>query len=312
MELAFIIVSWNVRKFVARCIDSIHKYVPHDICEIFLVDNASADDTVDFVRRNYPDVRILANKKNKGFAAANNQAVMQTDADILVFANPDTELKGSIQPLIDALGDKKTAAAFGRLVYPSGRTQDFIRSFPCLANRFGEALGAAHLFPGLRLFHEMIRHDNKEVYDRPHFIDAASGAFFLVKRDVFLESGMFDSRFFVYAEDTDLFYRLRQKGYRIFYDPSIKIVHHHGKSTVQNPGMYAMQQKNTYLFIEKHHSRPYAFLYRYVLLVFYDITRFFFSVIKTLHSDAEVRKQASIKAGMHLAALKWELFGKRI
>lgn len=309
MKIAVIIVSWNVKKFVGRCIASIHKYIRQDNCEILLVDNASADDTVSFVRRRYPDVKIIANEKNRGFAAANNQAVMQTDAQILIFANPDTELRDDVQPLVEALNDEKTAAVFGRLVYPSGETQAFIRSFPNLINRFGEALGIPHLFPGLRPFQEMIRHDDR-AYDRAHFIDAASGAFFLMKRDVFLKCGMFDTRFFVYAEDTDLFYRLKQKGYRIFYNPGVRIIHHHGKSTVQNPNMYAMQQKNTSLFIKKHHSAPYAFLYRYVLLVFYDSTRLLLSMIKAIRSDPEYRKQACMKLKRHLAALKWELFGQ--
>jgi len=310
LKIAVIIVSWNVKELVGQCIASIYKYLKGKHYDIFLVDNASSDNTVNFVRESYPDVKVIANKTNIGFAAANNQAVRATDAEILVFANPDTELTGTIDPLILKLADPRIVASFGRLVYPSGITQDFIRNFPTIINQLGEISGLPHLFPKLSWAHEMIRNINSAQYGKMHFIDAASGAFFVMKRDSFVEAGMFDENFFVYGEDMDLFYRLRKKGYKILYDPNVKIIHHHGKSTSQNPMMYKMEQKNRYLFVKKNYSTAQALLYRYVLFLSYDVLRLGLTMLKLLLNTQDSRRKYYGKVIGHFRAIIWELFGE--
>ena len=100
LKTAFIIVSWNVKEYVSQCIESIQKYTHGNDYEIIMIDNASNDGTIEFIQHRYPEVKTIANDKNVGFAAANNIAVKTTDADILAFTNPDTELTSKIDPLL--------------------------------------------------------------------------------------------------------------------------------------------------------------------------------------------------------------------
>ena len=310
LKILIIIVSWNVKELVGKCIKSINKYMDVEDYEIVLVDNASHDNTADFVQKVFPKVRVITNKTNVGFAAANNQAIRTTDADVLILANPDTELTCSVSSLIAHVSeDRHTAVAFGRLIYPDGSTQEFIRNFPTVLNQVSEIFGLAHLFPNAMWACEMVRRKNNRVYLEPHFIDSGSGAFFVMKRDVFLRAGMFDEDYFVYGEETDLFFRLNKLGYKIFYDPTVEIVHHHGKSTSQNPMMYAMLQKNRYLFIKKHYSRKHAAAYRYFCLLPYDCTRYLLSILRCFVLKGRTREESCDKARRHLGALLWELCG---
>jgi len=230
--------------------------------------------------------------------------------EILVFANPDTELQCDIGPLIRHLEEEKTAAAFGRLRYPDGTTQRFIRNFPTFLTMFGELFGLPTLFPQWTALSELVRDGNHEVYDRPRFIEAASGAFFVMRKEVYASVGMFDEDFFVYGEETDLFFRLKEKGYVIFYDPGVEIIHHHGKSTSGNPAMYTMLQANKYRFVKKHYSRPFALIYRYMYLFLFDVTRFSQAKLRSVFTSGKRREESRAGAEQHKEAIFWELFNK--
>jgi len=310
-KIAIIIVSWNVQELVVKCIQSLYTYLPKMDYEIILVDNASSDHTVDRVENLFPDVKMIANHHNAGYAAAVNQAVKTTTADFLILANPDIELIGNINSLLFHLNKKTIAAVFGRLIYPDHSVQDFIRNFPTFINQFGELLGISYLLPQLSLICEIVRHDNTKIYNHSHAIDAASGAFFIIKREVFVDLEMFDENFYIYGEETDLFFRLKKKGFTIIYEPAVDIIHHHGKSTEQNPGIYSELQKNRCRFVKKHYSYLYFFLYRYLYLILYDLSRYLYALIKyTYPTNSENRDKYKKKADKHLSALLWVFRGK--
>lgn len=310
MRVAAVIVSWNVRDLVGRCIESLRRHLPPLEYTITVVDNDSSDGTADFVRREYPGVDVVANSANLGFAAANNQAAKSVDADILLLANPDTELQGSLLPLLEHFKDSATGAVFGQLFHPDGTPQEFIRNFPTFLNQVGEILGLPRVFPSAGALCEMVRKDNREIYGRTHAVDSASGAFVLVRRSAFVEANGFDEDYFLYGEETDLFFRFRKLGYKALYDPAVRIVHHHGSSTAQLPASHAMMQRGRHLFVRKNYSPAQALIFRYLLLVAYDMTHGAHALGKSLLGDSSKRELYSRRAARHLSALRWELLNR--
>ena len=308
-SIAVIVVSWNVKELVGRLLDSINLHMSHLDHEVIVVDNASTDGSADFIREQYPQVQLIANKENLGFGKANNQAVMATEAETLILANPDTELTSAPDTLLSHLEAQEIGAVFGRLQYPDNTTQDFIRNFPTLLNQCCEALALPNLLPGAMWACELVRKCNHKHYGYRRFIDAGSGAFFLLKRQVFLKCGMFDEQFFVYGEETDLFLNMARQGYRIYYDPSVVIIHHHGASTLQNPAMHAMLQKNKYLLIKKNYSANQALICRVLFFALFDLLRLIHaSLMATLTSDSGKRARYQNRQQKHWAGLAWEWF----
>ena len=310
MRVAAVIVSWNVREFVGRCVESLRRHLAPLDYTITVVDNDSSDGTVDFVRGRYPDVSVVANRANLGFAVANNLAVDSVDADILLFANPDTELEGPLSPLLGHFKDPATGAVFGQLFAPDGTPQEFIRNFPTLLNQVGELFGLPRIFPTADTWCEMVRKGHREVYGKAHAVDSASGAFVLVRRSAFRDAGGFDEDYFLYGEETDLFFRFRKLGYRVLYDPAVRILHHHGRSTAQLPASHAMMQRGRHLFVRKNYSPAEALVFRYLLQVAYDLTRSAFALGRSLFGAASKRDLYSRQAARHLEALRWELLNR--
>jgi N-acetylglucosaminyl-diphospho-decaprenol L-rhamnosyltransferase len=306
-SIGLIIVNWNAKAVIGRCVESLlehfYKYKP----EIIVVDNNSSDGSLDYLKNNYPMVKLIPCTKNYGFAVANNMAVRVCDAELIFFVNPDTELIWGADLLVEHLARIDTAVCFGQLRYPNGKHQDFIRNFPTLFNQIGEILFLPKIFPTNHKFCEMIRTKDSVFYANSKFIQAGSGAFFGIKKKIFLEAGMFDQDYFVYGEETDLFYKLNQKGHKIFYDPKIKIIHHHGKSTTQNPSMYKMLQNNKLLFIKKNYGLLSSILYRYFLFFLYDINRGVLCFVLSVFDKNSRKSDLYQKAKNHFNSA-WNIF----
>lgn len=309
MKLSIIIVSYNVKNLLIQCIKSFEKYLNNYDYEIIVIDNNSKDNTVECLRDMCLNIILIQNKKNIGFGAANNKAVKYATGDILVFANPDTEIVSSIEELINLIYKQKNiGVVFGKLKYPTGETQEFIRNFPTAPKLLFELLGVPNWHPSFSRFGEMIR-KNDEIYDKEGFIDAGSGAFFIMTMQDFKTIGGFDEDYFLYCEETDLFYRLNKIGKYVYYYHKIEIIHHHGKSTAGNPQMYAMLQKNRSLFIKKHYSMAHYIIFRYVLEVIYDFSRMILSALKLLLLKKN-KPLLRYYVKRHFLSIIWELYGK--
>ena len=279
-----IVINWNAKSVIGKCIKSLWKAFGEYDFKITVVDNNSTDGSVQYLKSKHPDINLIASKKNNGFAVANNIAVKNSTADILLFVNPDTEIISGSDLLIDYLKQEEISACFGRLRYPNGEYQNFIRNFPSLLNQVAEIFFLPRFYPKKHELCEIIRVEDHKFYSAKKYIYAASGAFFGIKRKIFEEVGRFDEDYFVYGEETDLFYKMKQKKRKIFYDPNIEILHHHGESTSQNPMMYIMLQKNRLLFIKKNYGNFAFHFFRYATFIPYDLSRFginlFLSIVR--------------------------------
>jgi N-acetylglucosaminyl-diphospho-decaprenol L-rhamnosyltransferase len=244
LDLAIIIVSWNVRDYLAGCLRSV--YADLNRCglngQVWLVDNASTDGTQELAANLFPQARLVANIHNAGFGTANNQgmrlAESETGGDIRYFflLNPDTQVRPyALKHLVNCLDKRPEAGLAGpRLVYGDGRFQHSAFYFPGV----GQILFDLFALPP-RLYDSRWngRYPRRRYHPdcRPFAVDHTLGAAMLVRRDVAVATHGFDESFHMYCEEIDWCWRIRRAGWSIFAVPAAEVVHYAGQSTRQIP-----------------------------------------------------------------------------
>lgn len=255
-QVSIIIVNYNSEKYLVDCIDSIKNYTKDITYEILVVDNASEPDSVNFIRQHYLEVRLIINDKNLGFGAANNCGAKVAKGDYLFFLNPDTILlDDAVSKFYHFLeGKNNVVACGGNLIAASGKNQTSFGNFPSLLQEIGDA--------GFKRFYRSYYNRNLSIgnvvkdHKEPFQVDYVVGADVFVKKDVFYETEGFDERFFLYYEETDLFYRLYKKGYDSYILPEVKIVHIEGTALMENMTInlwkWSVWEKSKYYYFKKH------------------------------------------------------------
>jgi len=227
-DISVVIVNLNTEEFIGRCLSSLFCELDGLANEVFVVDNGSMDSSVEFIEREFPECRLIENNENRGFGRANNQAITLAAAPYVLLVNPDTELlPGCVSSLLTYMNEHPEVAAVGpRTLYPDGRVQPSVFSFPTLLTEF---LAATFLYlivrriPGLR---DRWAFSWSPVSERE--VDWMRGACILFRADVLRELGGFDEQYFMYTEELDLQYRMARKGWKRMFYPRAEIVHHHG------------------------------------------------------------------------------------
>lgn len=252
IRLAIVIVSFNTRRHLQACLQSLHAAPPHLAHTIVVVDNGSSDGSAAAVRAAWPDVQVIEMGRNAGFAAATNAGIRACDSDLVLLLNSDTLVPpDSIDRLAAALDRDAAAAAAGpRLVDRTGRVE---LSFGRMLSPWNEArqkliaLGISAAIPPI------IRWFDRRV-TAPHHPDWVSGACLLARRDAGAAAGWLDERFFLYGEDVDFCAALRGAGHRILFTPEAEIVHLRGQSRASDRvAADAAYRRSQIAFYVKHH-----------------------------------------------------------
>lgn len=233
MKLSIIIVSFNTYKFLKDCIQSILKKEGSLDFEIIVVDNASTDGTVEKLKTKNLEfrVKIIENKKNIGFAAANNQGIKQAKGDYILLLNPDTIIRHNV--LSDMINfmekNPKVGAATCRVNLTNGELDDAChRGFPTPWNAFCHFVGMGRFFPKSKLFNGY--HMGFCNLDKIHEIDACAGAFMMIRRRVGEQVKWLDEEYFWYGEDLDFCFRIKLAGWKIMFVSTCQITHYKGVS----------------------------------------------------------------------------------
>lgn len=259
------VVSWNTRGLLERCLESFAPEADRGLVEVWVVDNASTDGSPDLVRERFPWVHLIASDENLGFGRAVNLVARRTSSEWFASANADIALRpGAIDALLEAgAGDPGAGAIAPRLIHPGGATQHSVFAFPTIPYsfvlaiagfRFSGTLGDRLLFPG---------YWNSE---RARRVPWAVAAFLLIRRSAWDAVGGFDERQWMYAEDLDLGWRLRQAGWATRYEPRAHVDHEEGAATTQlfGPEVAPRWQQSTYGFLARRrgtaNARAVAFL----------------------------------------------------
>ena len=267
MKLSVIFVSYNVRYYLEQAIRSVLRSAGTDIpTEIFIVDNASTDDSVAYLSARFPQERfpfihLIANTENAGFGRANNQALRQAKGEYILFLNPDTILTENT--LHDCLAFAETHPDMGALgvemLKANGQFAfESRRGLPTPWTAFCKMSGLAGLFPrSRRLGRYYMRYLDAS---QPAEIEIISGAFFLARKAALDDCGAFDEDFFMYGEDIDLSYRLLKKGYHNYYVPT-PIRHYKGESTQKSSYRYVhVFYEAMLIFYQKHYHHRHVLL----------------------------------------------------
>lgn len=229
MDLSIIIVSYNTREILRECLASVHAGSGSLDVEVFVVDNASADGSADMVARDFPGVHLIRNPDNRGFAAANNQALVQASGRHLLLLNADTVVLGDV--LTEAsryLDMHRRVGVFGCRVLNTDRTmQPTCFGYPSLVCLGLLATGLQRLpWLGWHRMHGWARDTERDV-------EVVSGCALWVRREVAEQVGLLDEQFFFYAEETDWCRRIAEAGWTVRFAPVGEIVHYGGASSVQ-------------------------------------------------------------------------------
>ena len=253
-DLSVIIVNYNVKYFLEQALVSLKKAARGLTVEYIVVDNASADGSVEYISQNFPWVELIANPENLGFGRANNIGLKRASGRYLLVINPDTVVgEDALRELIDYMEENPGIGVIGpKILDREGKFElSSRRGLPTPFAAFCKLSGLASLFPKSKLFakYNLTYLDP----DQPCEVDSLQGSFMLIRREVYEKTGGFDEDFFMYGEDIDWCYRISKAGWKVFYQPSAEILHYGGESTLRsNVNARKAFYEAMLLFVNKH------------------------------------------------------------
>jgi GT2 family glycosyltransferase len=260
--LSVIIVSWNTAGLLENCLASILANPPTSAFEIWVVDNASTDESPRMVREKFPQVQLIENRENVGFARANNQAIERCAGKYVLLLNPDTLVaSGALQALVEFMDKTPDAGAAGaRILNPDGSLQISSHPRPTLAREFWRMFYLDALSP-----YAAYPLDKWET-NQPQEVDILGGACLTLRKEALDQVGFLDEDYFMYSEEVDLCHRIQRGGWHLYWVPLAEVVHFGGQSTQQAPtAMFLNLYHSKIIYFRKHYGSSAAQIYKLVL-----------------------------------------------
>lgn len=263
MKLSVIIVNYNVQYFLENCLNSVYNSSKEIDFEVIVVDNNSVDGSLQMLAEKFPQTQVIANKDNKGFSVANNQAIKLAKGEYVLLLNPDTVVEeNTFKAGCDLFDNNPKAGGIGVKMIDGKGTflPESKRGLPTPAVAFYKIFGLSTLFPKSEKFGRYhLGHLDK---DKDHEIEILSGAFMMMRQSVLDKIGLLDESFFMYGEDIDLSYRITQAGYTNHYLANTQIIHYKGESTKKSSINYVFVfYRAMAIFAKKHFSSKNARLF---------------------------------------------------
>ena len=247
MDLSVIIVNWNTKALVLQCLESVCRVKGVEM-EVFVVDNGSMDGSGAAVKEKLPEVNLIGNTLNVGFAKANNQALSRSQGDYLLLLNPDAKVKeGAIERLLSFMHDHSEAGVAGpQLLNLDGSKQNSIANFPSLATELLNKSLLRWLFP--------LKFPGKEMdYPGPIEVDSVIGACMMVQRRAIEDVGVLDEDYFLFLEETDWCFQMKKAGWKIYHLPQAEVYHIQGTSAERDKRRARVEYyRSRYHFFKKN------------------------------------------------------------
>ena len=228
MDLTIITVTWNVKDFVRDNFKNIYENTKNIEFEIYAVDNDSKDGTAEMIRNEFPNVHLIANNYNAGFAKANNQAIKLAKGRYILLLNPDMRvLPETFEKMVKWMDKHKNAGVAGcHLIKENGETVPHVRRYPKFLDQLAIVLKLPHIFPSI--LNNYLYKDFD--YNKEAIVDSIRGSFFMIRREVIEKLGGLDERYFIWFEEVDYCKQVKNAGFEIMYTPEVKCVDFVGAS----------------------------------------------------------------------------------
>ena len=270
LDLSIVIVSWNVRDLLRCCLASLTNGARSLAVETLVVDNASSDGSAAMVRSDFPNAILIENEENLGFTRANNQALERSTGRYVLLLNPDTEIvSDALRAMVSFMDGSPQIGVLGpQLIFADDTVQSSRRRFPDLRTLFVESTVLQRFFTGSAMLRRFY------VLDKPHDevqdVDWVVGACLMARREAAQAVGLLDEQFFMYSEEMDWCNRIKQKGWRVVYLPTAKVVHLEGRSSQQSvAAQHIYFQSSKVIYARKYFGAPQAQALRLFLLATY-------------------------------------------
>jgi len=248
VDISFIIVNWNTRDILINCLNSIYKTAGDIDYEICVVDNNSTDGSQEAIRKHFPEVNLIENNTNTGFAHANNQAIKIMQGRFALLLNSDAILQeGAVRNLLSFMDDFPGAGIAGaQLLNDDGSKQNSIDNFPSLETEvFNKSI--------LRFFFPNKYPGKSRSYQSPIEVDSVIGACMMVREEAMGEVGIFDEDYFIFLEETDWCFRMHKNGWKVYHVPDARVIHLSGHSKKKSPWESQIEYyKSLYMFFRKN------------------------------------------------------------
>lgn len=297
-DISVVIVGWNAKHYLELCLESLAKAPPRRSLEVFVVDNASTDGSVEMIEAKFPWVKLIKSTENLGFAKGNNVAIRQCQGRYIALVNPDVIVfPGCLDSLADFLDQHPKVGNVGPRVFnPDMSQQSTCRRFPTLWNNFTSATALATTFTKSRILAG--EHMWFFPHDRILAVDVLVGCFSMIRRKTFDDVGLLDENLFMYGDDVDWCRRARDAGWQVVFCPEAQAIHDRGKITAPYPVRFAIAQQRSVLYYWTKHHGFWGVLGIRSIMLFHHLVRYAFAVLSGLpHSprraQSEVRKQVS-------------------
>ena len=254
MKLSIVIVNYNVKYFLEQCLISVKEALEGIDGEVFVVDNNSVDGSQQMLKERFPDINVILNEQNVGFAKANNQAMRVANGEYILLLNPDTVVESdTFHKVIDFMDSHPDAGGLGvKMVDGKGKfLPESKRSLPTPEVSFYKIFGLSQLFPKSKRFGKY--HLSYLDENQTHEVEILAGAFMLMRKSVLDKVGLLDETFFMYGEDIDLSYRIILGGYKNYYFPEARIIHYKGESTKKGSLNYVQTSYNAMIILSEKH-----------------------------------------------------------
>jgi GT2 family glycosyltransferase len=315
MDLSIIIVNWNTKDVLLRCLDTIYASNPRMLFEVIVLDNASSDRSCDAVSSLFPAAKLIQSATNLGFSRANNVGFANSRGAALLFLNPDTEvMPGAVDLLYAQLQSAVDVGLLGCTLLNADHSiqTSAIQRYPRILPLIIDSTWTRRKLPNSRLIgiKPLFSH-SPELVD----VEMISGACMLVRRNVFEQVGAFSTDYFMYGEDLDLCYRVKRAGWRVCYYAGAAVIHIGGQSSkrLEEQGLSLLQQRQSVLkFLTKTRGVGYASAYHVTLVSVAFMRLLLLSFCRLLPMSCEARKEIGYSTRKWRRILKWALTRKAI
>ena len=254
IDLSISIVTYNSGDMIYQCLESIFNDEYPFSYEVFVVDNHSQDQPVTNIASKHPEIHLIHNRRNVGYARANNQAIARSRGRYLLILNPDiVVLPGSLAKMYAYMESHPEVGVSGcRLIYPNGSLQASCRRFPTLTTFLLRGLRIADVFPHMRPLENYLLED--EDHRQNLLVDWCLGSCLLVRREAIEDVGMLDEGYFLYYEDIDFCYRMKRKNWQVAYVADAEMIHHYRRLSASiPPNQYTIHHlKSAFYFFWKN------------------------------------------------------------